>query len=293
MIRTEEGFLKRSGSGYIHYIYIKDHLGNNRAVVRSDGWGGWNQYQEMSYYPFGMPHYFSDYSAELQPFKFGDKELDEMHGLKWYDQQARFFGSVIPVTTTPDPKAELFYNTSPYVQWNNSPTRFIDPDGKVVIPLIPLAVYAAMGATTGYVVGKTDWNQMGKDLVKIGENVGKAIGNTVDKATATSKEVWNHHNNKQKAGKEKLDKNQANVQQTVVTGGHNPQDPGGEFKNNNDDPNKGFKVVAGATVAGISLEEGLKYVNLEDNSQQQQPQQHEQQQQDSSTWERIKNFLNW
>jgi hypothetical protein len=132
MIRTEECYLKRSGSGYIHYSYIKDHLGNNRAVVRSDGWGGWNQYQEMSYFPFGMPHYFSDYSAELQNFKFGDKELDEMHGLKWYDHHARFFGSVIPVTPTPDPHAESYYRMSPYIQWANNPIRYVDPDGREV-----------------------------------------------------------------------------------------------------------------------------------------------------------------
>jgi RHS repeat-associated protein len=129
MIRTEEGYLSRSGSNYVHNLYIKDYLGNNRAVVRSDGWGGWNQYQEMSYFSFGMPFQDGNYSAELQPFKFGDKELDEMHGLKLYDHHARFFGSVIPVTTTPDPLAEVFSSMSPYCAFANNPVRYVDPTG--------------------------------------------------------------------------------------------------------------------------------------------------------------------
>jgi RHS repeat-associated protein len=131
MIRTEEGFLKRSGSGYIHYIYIKDHLGNNRAVIRPDGWGGWNQYQEMSYYPFGMPHGLSDYSAELQPFKFGDKELDEMHGLKRSDHHARQLSSVLGIWDQFDPLSEARPNESPYSAFGNNPVNKIDPTGLI------------------------------------------------------------------------------------------------------------------------------------------------------------------
>jgi RHS repeat-associated protein len=104
-------------------------LGNNRSVVDVGSYGSWYPVQEMSYYPFGMPHPFVNQYPERQNFKFGDKELDEMHGLKWYDHHARFFGSVIPVTTTQDPLAELFPSMSPYCAFANNPVRYIDPTG--------------------------------------------------------------------------------------------------------------------------------------------------------------------
>ena len=50
----------------------------------------------------------------------------------WYDQGARHFGAVIPITSTMDPLAEKYYNTSPYAQWGNNPVRYVDPDGREV-----------------------------------------------------------------------------------------------------------------------------------------------------------------
>jgi RHS repeat-associated protein len=88
--------------------------------------------QKTDYYPFGLP-YANSTNSEQQPYKFGGKEYDEMHGLNWYDQVARPFGAVIPITPTPDPLSEKYYNTSPYVQWGNNPVKFIDPDGKDII----------------------------------------------------------------------------------------------------------------------------------------------------------------
>jgi RHS repeat-associated protein len=67
---------------------------------------------------------------EQQPYKFGGKELDEMHGLNWYDQGARPFDAIIPRTPTMDPMAEKYYNTSPYAQCLNNPVNNIDPDGR-------------------------------------------------------------------------------------------------------------------------------------------------------------------
>ena len=52
-----------------------------------------------------------------------------MYGLNTYDQGARQFGSIIPRTTTQDPLAEKYYETSPYAQWGNNPVRYIDVNG--------------------------------------------------------------------------------------------------------------------------------------------------------------------
>ncbi|MDR0833624.1 MAG: DUF6443 domain-containing protein [Candidatus Symbiothrix sp.] len=104
---------------YGHNYYLKDHLGNVRQVSG----------QVTNYYPFGMVNDALSTSQELQPYKFGGKELDEMHGLNWYDQGFRPFDAIIPRTPTMDPLAEKYYNTSPYVQWSNNPVRYVDPTG--------------------------------------------------------------------------------------------------------------------------------------------------------------------
>jgi RHS repeat-associated protein len=130
MIRTEEGYVERMGNGYRYYLYMKDHLGNNRSVVDVGSYGSWYPVQEMSYYPFGMPHPFGNYSPERQNFKFGDKELDEMHGLKRSDHHTRQLSSVLGIWDQLDPHAESYYRMSPYSIMGNNPIFFVDPDGK-------------------------------------------------------------------------------------------------------------------------------------------------------------------
>jgi RHS repeat-associated protein len=64
------------------------------------------------------------------PYKFGDKEYDEMHGLNWFDFNARFYNGIVPGFTTMDPLAELRPNESPYSTFGNNPIRNVDPDGR-------------------------------------------------------------------------------------------------------------------------------------------------------------------
>jgi RHS repeat-associated protein len=73
-----------------------------------------------------MTNLYISFNSERQPYKFGGKELDEMHGLNWYDQGARPFDAIIPRTPTIDPMAEMYYSTSPYVQWGNNPVNYVD-----------------------------------------------------------------------------------------------------------------------------------------------------------------------
>jgi len=131
----EDGKLKRIliDGGYIeggvYHYYLTDHLGNNRLVVNSSG----TVVQKNHYYPFGMA--FAETSATeqgKQPYKFGNKELDQMHGLNQYDYSTRYYDPAIARFTTPDPLAEKYYNISPYAYCLNNPIRYVDLRGDSV-----------------------------------------------------------------------------------------------------------------------------------------------------------------
>ena len=120
----------RNAIGYnedgVYYHYIKNHLGSNCAVVRSES----NEtVQSTIYYPSGVPMRISS-DRDKQPYLYGDKEFVEAHGLNEYDSQARMYYATIMRTTTMDPLAEDYYHISPYAWCGNNPIAFIDPDGR-------------------------------------------------------------------------------------------------------------------------------------------------------------------
>ena len=100
-----------------------------RCVVRQDG----VVVESTDYYPYGTP--FTTAGA-VQPYKYGTKELDRMHGLDLYDSQARWYDSLLGRTSTLDPKAEKYYSFSPYTWCAGNPVRFIDPDGRQPVKYI-------------------------------------------------------------------------------------------------------------------------------------------------------------
>jgi len=121
MILVDGGYIENNQ----YHFYLSDHLVNNRVVANATG----TPVQKNHYYPFGMA--FAETLATeqgKQPYKFGGKELDQMHGLNHYDFSARYNDGVR--FTTVDPRAEDFYNWSPYMYSYNNPIRFIDPDGE-------------------------------------------------------------------------------------------------------------------------------------------------------------------
>jgi RHS repeat-associated protein len=126
-ILNPEGYATKNSAGYTCNYYLKDHLGNNRVVLEIDKVNS-PVTQTTDYYPFGMPYANSQY-PERQPYKFGGKELDEMHGLNWYDFHARQLSTAIPRFTTMDPLAEKYYSISPYAYCKNNPVNRIDPNG--------------------------------------------------------------------------------------------------------------------------------------------------------------------
>lgn len=108
---------------------ITDYLGNNRAVVRaSDG----AFVQITHYYPWGSVYGDMGAGAALQPYKYGDKELDLTAGVARYDYAARAYYAAIPRFDRPDALAGKYPHISPYAFCANNPVNFTDPTGKIL-----------------------------------------------------------------------------------------------------------------------------------------------------------------
>ena len=60
---------------------------------------------------------------------FIGKELDKMHGLNWYDFEARMYDPTLGRFMTMDRMAEKYYPLSPYAYCGNNPVRYIDEHG--------------------------------------------------------------------------------------------------------------------------------------------------------------------
>jgi hypothetical protein len=107
-----------------YYYYLKDHLGSNRVVMKSDG----SVVESSSFYPSGMR--FGESVAlggNVQPYRHTGHEMQSMHGLNWIDNLARFRtvsdGGSLP---TVDPLCEKYYNMSPYAYCMDNPINAID-----------------------------------------------------------------------------------------------------------------------------------------------------------------------
>jgi RHS repeat-associated protein len=128
----EDGYLKRIllPNGYIsdgnYYFYLRDHLGNNSAVAQgSNG----NIVQRNNYFPYGKVNGNESFGQSAQPYKFGGKELETMHGLGLFDFEARQYDPVYGRFTGMDPLAEKYYSWSPYAYALCNPLRYVDPTG--------------------------------------------------------------------------------------------------------------------------------------------------------------------
>ena len=123
-VLTPNGYI---ASDTLHY-FIKDYQGNVRCVVRHDG----AVKESNEYYPYGG---IFAVTASVQPYKYGSKELDRMHGLDLYDSEARWYDSLLGRTTTMDPLAEKYYSLSPYLWCAGNPVKNIDLHGDTVAVL--------------------------------------------------------------------------------------------------------------------------------------------------------------
>ncbi len=147
------------------YVYIyKDHLGNNRMSYALDPLTGKAKIlEENHYYPFGLRH--QAYTAQARSlvidenvkigkpgtdpiiiaqvpkeevrykYRYNGKELQEEHGLNWYDYGARNYDATLGRWMNIDLLSEEYYSLSPYNYTTNNPIYFIDPDGRYVTRL--------------------------------------------------------------------------------------------------------------------------------------------------------------
>ena len=75
----------------------------------------------------------SSTNSEKNERKYGDKELERMHGLDTYDFLARAYDPVVGRFNSIDPLCEKYYSISPYAYCANNPVKYVDPDGRKLI----------------------------------------------------------------------------------------------------------------------------------------------------------------
>ncbi len=138
---NDEGYVDLSNNTY--YYYLKDHQGNNRVVISTDG-----TVQETNhYYPFGG--LFST-STNVQPYKYNGKELDTKKGLNLYDYGARHYDAALGRWHVVDPLAEKYGALSPYGYCANNPIKFSDLDGRKIVVGSPIGRFLAFLGVDNY-----------------------------------------------------------------------------------------------------------------------------------------------
>ena len=142
MIHTDAGYYTPypapsggTGASYRHIWYLKDHLGNNRALVDGNG----APVALHDYDPFGEEIATAS-SSQLSPIPPGAKDSPYKYGGKeWsattstYDFEARQFSPSFHRFTTMDPLAEKYYSISPYAYCAGNPVNLVDPSGRIIV----------------------------------------------------------------------------------------------------------------------------------------------------------------
>ena len=168
MLLTEEGYVTFDERGEpLYHYYLKDHLGSVRVVLDGDG----TVEQVNDYYPSGTLMYTST-NGTVQPYKFGQKELERTLPLDEYDFGARWMDPTVGARfTTMDPLCEKYYSISPYAYCGNNPINFIDEHGDSI-------TFIGSPEDINYAVGVFN-NYLGFDYVQADENGVLSLNNDI------------------------------------------------------------------------------------------------------------------
>jgi RHS repeat-associated protein len=171
--------------GYI-YIYVSNESTLNVNVFFDDmkitHTASSMLVQANDYYPFGLT--FNSYQREnslYNKYQFNGKEIQNELGLGWNDYGARFYDPQVPHFLTIDPRAEDYYDLSPYGYCAGNPIKHIDVNGEFIGTLIGTVVGAAAGAYDAYKNGGDVMAGASEGAVS-----GAIAGATVDLAVAAT-----------------------------------------------------------------------------------------------------------
>ncbi|MEM8527424.1 MAG: 3-coathanger stack domain-containing protein, partial [Bacteroidota bacterium] len=139
-----EGRAVRRQNGSFEYQYkLLDHLGNARVHFSDiDNDGTADIIQENHYYPYGAKiealsqtnsgtpnaYQFNGYNEKGEDTKLGMELITDFE-LNVHTAKYRTYDPYTVTFWQTDPKAELFYNLSPYNAMMNNPIRYNDPEG--------------------------------------------------------------------------------------------------------------------------------------------------------------------
>ena len=124
MILNDVGYALYNKDNNLSFYYsLKDHLGNNRVVVREYG----EIEQVNDYYPTGALM-TSSKGGDTQRFKYNGKELDRTNGLNWYGYGARNYDAAIVRWDGMDKLCEKY---SPFTPYGYCLNRFLNYYDKI------------------------------------------------------------------------------------------------------------------------------------------------------------------
>ena len=122
------GYIDWQADGTVlYYFFDRDHLGSVRTVRRGDTP---SVLQSTSYTASGIP--VQGLASVADRHMHTGKPWQNLGGLAWYDNRARWYDPVTMRFTTPDPLAEQYPETSPWAYCANNPINIIDPTGKII-----------------------------------------------------------------------------------------------------------------------------------------------------------------